>query len=788
MKTKLGVDRIPERFRALVFVAIIVIVGSTVLFISKAASSVTASEAENGSVTGGAGVVNDSNASGGKAVAFGAAITGTGVYSFASSGLTGGGFQNVIAISPFKDGNGNRPYLLGADVSGIHVSTSQGRLWTPHNSPGHVAALLWSDTTRGKAYALADEGFYTSSDWGVTWNRKAGATNADANGSYFVSGSEHPRPTGNMIAQDNSGPTKYVWVATANQGIKQSSNDGNSWNDTALAGDHIRGIASDPNNPDVLYVAIENVTAGDPASNPANTGIWRSTNARSATMTFTKMTNYPGNLNTPEELWAINNNGTTTLLVAGGKDGAFMYSGTTWTTINSGLDTGSGGSWYESITGYRDTVSGNLVMYIGATATKATAGIVHERTILKSVNGGSTWASISDDPHITLDWNMYGTTVPSWLKQVSYHNFAANSQWTASDLAIDPDSPNTVLVAGRGGAWFGTQAGANTTWQPADNGLMVTVNMAVATDPAIAGNVVVGNMDYTVLVSSDNGASFTNNKPGAAQSTGDVVVFDSNPATGGGPTPVYLAASKRGANTGLGNIYSNPNPFSGGTWTDENLPVNSDIPAMSVGHDGSGARIILAGVTNNGLWRKAGTTWGQVTGGPFATGAGIGYFVWKANTATVYAIDSVAVWRSDSAGAQGSWIKLMTAGTSYGTFNALALDPVNSNYLYVSNGSVKRITNAETSTGTSATAVSNISSVGNAGPIVISKTGQLFVHDRGGQQLVESADPRASSPSFVKVSDSFYGENNGNIRSMAIGLNGYIYTADNGQGVTVGKP
>ena len=240
----------------------------------------------------------------------------------------------------------------------------------------------------------------------------------------------------------------------------------------------------------------------------------------------------------------------------------------------------------------------------------------------------------------------------------------------------------------------------------------------------------------------------------------------------------------------MGNIYSNPNPFNGGSWTDEALPVNSDIPALSVGHDSGGQRVILAGVTHSGFWRKAGSSWSQVTGGPFdgAAGSGYGYFAWKVNTPIVYAIDSSGVWRSKSAGAQGSWVKLMAASASYGAFDALALDPVNSNYLYVSDGALKRITNAESATGSSDLAEASISNVTNTGPIAISHGGQLFVQDHGRSLLTESSNPRAGSPTFTTVSNSFFNENASNIRSLAAGSDGYVYTADNGQGVEVGTP
>ena len=38
------------------------------------------------------------------------------------------------------------------------------------------------------------------------------------------------------------------------------------------------------------------------------------------------------------------------------------------------------------------------------------------------------------------------------------------------------------------------------------------------------------------------------------------------------------------------------------------------------------------------------------------------------------------------------------------------------------------------------------------------------------------------------MSDAFYADNNHNIRSLAIGPDGYVYTAANHAGVTVGVP
>lgn len=100
---------------------------------------------------------------------------------------------------------------------------------------------------------------------------------------------------------------------------------------------------------------------------------------------------------------------------------------------------------------------------------------------------------------------------------------------------------------------------------------------------------------------------------------------------------------------------------------------------------------------------------------------------------------------------------------------------------------MSRISNAETSTGTGATTTIAVLNISNAGPIAISKSGDLFVHETSGQ-LVESLNPRLSAPTFTKVSDSFYSNNAAGIRSLAIGSDNYLYTADNGQGVTIGTP
>lgn len=480
-------------------------------------------------------------------------------YVFKSTGLTGGGFQNDVAVSPFLNSSGQRPYLLGADVSGIHQSLNRGQEWEPRPSPKHISALLWSNKTPGLCYTAAQEGFYRSTDYGTSWSqRNSSAIDVDANRQY------HPRATGNLIAQETSTATTYLWAGTYSNGIKRSTDDGSTWPVAALAGYSCRSVVVDPNNPDIVYVAIINENSSN-VIDTSTSGIYRSTNARSASMNFTKLTGSSATTS-PEELFIISEAGTSVLYAATRTDGIVKWSGGTFTALNTNVNMSA--RW-ESITGYR---SGNsTVLYIGSTNNS------NHQQIMRSTNSGGNWTAISNG---TVDYTVYGTSDLSWLSTVPYHNFAGNGAWTAAQIELDPDYPDRLMVAGRGGAWVGFP-GSSYTWQPAHNGLMVTVCMAVETDPFLAGRLAIGNMDYTSFVSNNHGEAVINNKApySSGITTGDVVVYD--PRNG----DLYVSASVRGQNTGSGEIYSTTSPYdASASWTNQNLPVDNDIPSLGVGY------------------------------------------------------------------------------------------------------------------------------------------------------------------------------------------------------------
>lgn len=680
-------------------------------------------------------------------------------WNFKESGLDGAGFQNVIASSPYPDTNGARPLIAGADVAGIHRSVDGGRTWSPSNrgiGDKHVASLMWSKDTPGKVYAATDASINVSTDFGLNWVRRAGPVDFDANGKWFVVGTtEHPRATGRLLAQGSSGSIQYLWAATATQGVKRSSDDGATWEVVALAGQHLRSIAVDPTKPDVLYVAA------------AHAGMYVSTNARGA-MTFSLVGGSPVN---PEELSFVNN----TLYVAAHTAGVYSYAGT-WRLLSSSFLAGA--AW-ESITGYRDA-GGNTVLYAGSAQVQSGQGV------MRSVNGGATWRNVSAGYGVSVSPTMYGSTSAWWAKDMAYQRLAGPS-WVAAQIIFEPGNVNSVLVAGRGGIWHATMSGATITWAPAMKGLSVTVNMSAVADIKVSGRVFIGNMDYTSLGSTDFAASITNSKPAGVPSTGDVMALDPSATAAFQPSVVYVAASQRGTNTGVGGVWSSVDPLaSSPVWKSEELPVSSDVTALGVGHPITG-RVILAGVTGYGLWRKMGTSWTRITGvAPFQSGS-TGSFAWVPATSTVYAVDGVGVWRSTQNGAIGSWDKLMTASATFGNLDALAINPTMQTSVFVSAGSlggVWRIDNAATTP----SAPVRILTLGQPGPIAFDTAGRLFVHDAGTSRLLRALTPGGAAPAFTTVSDAFYADNNARIRSLAIGPDGYIYTASNGAGVTVGVP
>jgi hypothetical protein len=86
------------------------------------------------------------------------------LYSWSPSAISGGGYQNTLAISPFADSNGDHPMVVGMDVAGLARSVDGGAHWqntmlgmaSQAGGAKHVSSVYWSPATRGKVYAATD--------------------------------------------------------------------------------------------------------------------------------------------------------------------------------------------------------------------------------------------------------------------------------------------------------------------------------------------------------------------------------------------------------------------------------------------------------------------------------------------------------------------------------------------------------------------------------------------------------------------------------------------------------
>jgi len=735
-------------------------------------------------------------------------------YDFVSSAIEGGGFQNVIAVSPFLDPQSNRPYLLGADVAGLHRSLNKGQSWIYVDGGtmgSRIGAILWSNVTAGKVWVVSDDGLHVSTNFGVTWSRlqSSGVIDCDANNAKSPT-PEHPRQTGNLIAQHTSGSPDYLWVGTYSHGLKRSTDDGTTFPTTVLAGHQIRGVATNPLTPTKVYAVVNRGTS-------TQNGVYEITNA-TGTPTATKLTGYPGTIASPigpEEVHCVVQAGVAQVLVAGHASGIFRYTPSTgaWTTMNTGLVL-NGTSVYNEIT---SDPSNPQILYCGCW--KPT----NERAIFRSTNGGANWSCITGPDWveapatgpIVVDWKVFGTQRRWWGADIKYHRFASPGDWLASDIAIDPDVPNRVLTAGRGGCWFGTLSGTTHTWQPAVQGLMVTVNMAIGINnlPGVnAEQVMVGNMDYIAIFTPDAGVTARHIAPLGATgaSTGDVVCWDMAPVpTSTTQAAVFVGASKRGQQTGVGGVWrcDNPEVASPGTWVDETgTAFDTDVMALAVGRNASNPRVILAitsntpGLSDGGLWMKVGTgAWTKrrsgVPGELSATSgnSNMSSLRFRRNGTYVYALATGSLWRSADAGV--TWIKLLGGLPSeYGTYNALELDPVDVHVCYVSaNGALKRINNVRNAaSGADLTVTTLWDSGGSAGNVAIQADGsQMVLNIRDGRLMRTTNHLRATSQaecSWADVANNLARAKTGNIRSIGITPAGVILTAENGAGCLRGVP
>jgi hypothetical protein len=692
------------------------------------------------------------------ATAGGAAVTPLG---FTESGLGGGGFQNVIAIDPADSGL----VLAGGDTSGIYRSLDRGTTWQPADtgltdtSQFKIASIEFSPVVPGRVYAAAGNsgsggGLLESDDSGQTWAVRSTVPQFAGGDTPGIAGlpPSHPRSTGHLLAID---PAGTIYAATFSAGIMRSTDGGTTWTTLGLAGQHLRSIALDPADPNVV------IAAGYEG------GLFRTTTAGS-TGTFAAVAGAPTRV---EELRFIGGD-----LYAAGSTGMTVShdAGGTWQALAAPP---SSGALWTSIDGHQ--ACGSTFLIAGSESGGADS-------VIASSDGGASWTPLAVAPgaiHTTIGDDSGGRW---WLAgQPTY--MLGGSNYTAAMVADagpagEGCSSQDLYVTGRSGIWRSADAGAD--WYPVVAGLGVTINQALAADPGIAGRLNIASSDWAYLISLDGGAHVAQVRAG--KQGFDVAADPTRP-----PGAALLATGSQSSNK-LGDLWSSPNPATT-PWASEGLGVaaGGKRPLAAAANLVSGRRVLLAAVDANGVWRRDGSgAWMKVSSGPMATkqAYAAASLAWPSGSTTAYLYDHrTGVWRSADSGK--TWVKIWAKKAAGKLVGYVAVDPVQPTRLWVSAADgVYRLDGAVTGTvGGGTLKAVRVLTAFRPGPMAFRPDGSLLVavpaSPSGPAALLDTTDAGAT---WQDVSDGFYRSTGGFATDLAVGPDGVVYTSTFGDGVLVG--
>jgi hypothetical protein len=702
----------------------------------------------------------------GWSLAIGAAQPAGAVAGLRQTGIDGGGFVNVIAADP----SGSGVVIAGGDVSGLHRSTDFGDTWTQVNTgitgidQLKVASVAFSPSTPGEVFAaVGDEGrnggVLVSDDGGLTWELRSTVLQFSGGNNDGWPGlpQKHPRSTGRLFAFDPG--RDLVYAATFEHGVYRSADHGYTWTPLGASGRFLRGIAIDPSNPDVLYVAAY------------GEGIFKTTDA-AGLGAFAELPSSPAR---PEELVVVGSG----LYAAAGPAGIFASTngGANWSRL--GGDTVPTGPMWMSIDGYR--ACGQTMLYAGSDHGDAGG-------VIRSMDGGATWVSLVGDPTRMHD-EIGGAGGPHWW--MYRPNFVpGGSYYTASSIALDPSPPpageclrRQVLLAGRSGIWRATDGGAD--WYPAVSGLGVSIARALAFDPTAPSRLSVAMVDWVHVSSQDGGDTVTQRRPGGGATGFDVEYLRTSPPR------VFVASGSSTGNTG-GEVYSAAAPLGGG-WTDEGLStVAQGARPLAIGVRQVGTqRVLIVATEGDGIWRKAGGVWTQVSTATMQgfQGTHSASLVWPPGP-FVYLFDhDSGIWRSANNGK--TWTRIWTRRSGSQLTGFLAVDPRVPDRLYVSaaNQGVFRIDNADSGSGLTGHLVAvPLGAFAHPGAIAVDPSGVLYVAtlaQGGPAQLYRSDDLGAT---FTEVTDPVWAGSAGFVFDLQIAPDGQLYAATAGDGVIHGSP
>jgi hypothetical protein len=688
------------------------------------------------------------------------AATG-GAYTFAGSGLGGGGFQNVIAVDPAGSGL----VLAGGDTSGVSRSTDWGSSWRPANtgltdtSQLKIAAIEFSPPAPGRVFAAAGNagaggGLLVSDDAGQSWTLRSTVPQFAGGDTPNVAGlpPSHPRSTGHLLAID---PQGRIYAATFRDGVMRSVDDGATWTTLGLAGEHLRSLALDPTDPDTLIAAAY------------EDGLFRTTTA-TGDGSFAAVPGAPAGV---EELRFIGSD----LYAAGAAGLAVSHdAGSSWQAL---AQPPVAGALWTSIDGHQ--ACGTTFVVAGSEAGGSDS-------VISSDDGGASWSSLAANP-AALHTTIAGDGGERWWLADQADYMLGGSHYTSAMVADAGATgagcgSRALFVTGRSGIWRTLDAGSS--WYPVVAGLGVTINPAVAADPSAAGRLDIASSDWGFLVSLDGGLHVVQRRAG--KQGFDVAADPTRPAGA-----ALLATGNESTNK-LGELWSSPDPATT-AWTSEGLGAAAagKRPLAVAANLVAGRRVLLAAVDGSGIWRRDGTAaWTRVSATAMATkqAYAAASLVWPFGTRTAYLYDHrTGIWRSTDAG--GSWVKIWSKKAAGKLVGYLAIDPALPGRLWVSAADgVYRLDGAGSGTvGNGILKAVRVLSAFRPGPLAVQPDGSLLVavpaSASGPAALLRTADGGAG---WQDVSDPFYRSTGGYATELAVGPDGVVYVATFGNGVLIG--
>jgi hypothetical protein len=745
-------------------------------------------------------------------------------FSSGPSGISGGGYENVIAVAPpTAQTSCVGDLVAGGDTSGVHTSTNHGATWAPSNAttstytPGTLnlkfASLAWSQLSgSGTVYGLtgngAAGGLVESTDCGTTWSQISSLIYGQAGD---LTNDSNPRAVGHLIALDEA--NNYLYVGAVNGIWRVNLTSFATTHLTVLSGDQISDLVINPNTSGTGATLWATVPIGTAR------GIYKLTNVTGSSGTKTTVTGGPDQ---PWQLVALDLGSTAAIWVVGnssgsGAQGVFRCGsgGTTCTNETGSLDIAN--TVWTSVDGFYDSGASTERVYIGAFTgpsgtfnapiveiDKPSSGALTYTNLPTSASGAGTTIGTATGP----EWWLTNPSPPTPDPPNTSHpeNLLGGSAYRVSQVVIDPNTTGTlsslrILSAGKSGVWRSNSDGAQ--WYPIVNGLSSTVDRFTLDQPGTPANIADGDIDWSVPWSKSNlSGQPVLNEPPKTYST-YALAFDSSGT-------VYTGEGLRDDPTQDGYIYSDANLFGGSsTWVNVGTPGGqaNGVIGLATGSPSSGTTRLFAAVygdtVGTGLYYKdLGTgSWTSSTLSPSSVTIGatnsqkrvsivsqpgcVGSSCW------VFVYDpGSGLWRSTNTGV--SFTRLFTYTTTSFTSGFLAADPrTTANTLYLTEGArAEKLTNltATPVTETPLTVASgSCSTITDPGPVDVDAAGRAYLTQDAMTCPALYRAATAGATALTEIDDAAY-------RAQALyplGLdaaadNTYVYVPTDGSGVLVG--